>query len=209
MPICRQELLHSFEKLEIQFSQALTEAKLRDDDFESIRTTFQQRLTDRLHEARGKLPDNNPLTENIKGFISLIGKTNEAWDRKISSRNKGLAFRAGFNDSLLVFVYGKVKSCKSSLGNYMAWGNTDPKDVEKAKVPPPFCPSISHTTTACRRWRCAKGGRTAARIPRRGNGSNQHHPGIQTFGTDLGRFARTPFGQQRKWTTGERVCGSC
>lgn len=145
MPICRQELLHSFEKLEIQFSQALTEAKLQDDDFESIRTTFQQRLTDRLYEARGKLPDNNPLTENIKGFISLIGKTNEAWDRKISSRNKGLAFRAGFNDSLLVFVYGKVKSCKSSLGNYMAWGNTDPKDIEKTKIPASLLPKyFSH-----------------------------------------------------------------
>lgn len=145
MPIYRQELLQYFEKLEIQFRQALTEAKLQDEDFESIRTTFQQRLTGRLHEARGKLPDNNPLTENIKGFISLIGKTNEAWDRKISSRNKGLEFRAGFNDSLLVFVYGKVKSCKSSLGNYMAWGNTDPKDIEKTKVPPSLLPKyFSH-----------------------------------------------------------------
>lgn len=145
MPICRQELLHSFEKLETQFSQALTEAKLQDEDFESIRTTFQQRFTGRLHDAREILPDNNPLTENIKGFISLIGKTNETWDRKISSRNKGLEFRAGFNDSLLVFVYGKVKSCKSSLGNYMAWGNTDPKDVEKAKVPASLLPKyFSH-----------------------------------------------------------------
>nr|WP_028995257.1 dynamin family protein [Azonexus hydrophilus] len=145
MPICRQELLHTFEKLEIQFSQALTEAKLQDEDFESIRTTFQQRLTGRLYEAQGKLPDNNPLTENIKGFISLISKTNEAWDRKISSRNKGLEFRAGFNDSLLVFVYGKVKSCKSSLGNYIAWGNTDPKGIEKTKVPPSLLPKyFSH-----------------------------------------------------------------
>lgn len=145
MPICRQELLHSFEKLETQFHLALTEAKLQDQDFERIRTTFQQRFTDRLFDAREKLPDNNPLTENIKGFISLIGKTNETWDRKISSRNKGLEFRAGFNDSLLVFVYGKVKSCKSSLGNYMAWGNTDPKDVEKAKVPASLLPKyFSH-----------------------------------------------------------------
>lgn len=145
MPSCRQDLILSFEKLEIQFRQALTEAQLQDDDFESIRTTFQQQLTDRLQEARRKLPDNNPLTENIKGFISLIGKTNEAWDRKISRRNKGLEFRSGFNDSLLVFVYGKVKSCKSSLGNYMAWGNTEPKDVEKAKVPPPLLPKyFSH-----------------------------------------------------------------
>lgn len=145
MLISRQELLHSFEKLETQFSQALTEAKLQDEDFESIRRTFQQRLTGRLYEAQGKLPDNNPLTENIKGFISLISKTNEAWDRKISSRNKGLEFRAGFNDSLLVFVYGKVKSCKSSLGNYMAWGNTDPKGIEKAKVPPSLLPKyFSH-----------------------------------------------------------------
>lgn len=145
MLISRQELLHSFEKLKTQFSQALTEAKLQDEDFESIRRTFQQRLTGRLYEAQGKLPDNNPLTENIKGFISLISKTNEAWDRKISSRNKGLEFRAGFNDSLLVFVYGKVKSCKSSLGNYMAWGNTDPKGIEKAKVPPSLLPKyFSH-----------------------------------------------------------------
>lgn len=145
LPISRQELLHSFEKLEIQFSQALAEAKLQDADFESIRTTFQERLTGRLYEAQGKLPDNNPLTENIKGFISLIDKTNAAWDRKISNRNKGLEFRAGFNDSLLVFVYGKVKSCKSSLGNYMAWGNTDPKDIEKNKVPLSLLPKyFSH-----------------------------------------------------------------
>lgn len=151
MPSCRQDLLQSFENLEVQFRWAQTEARLQDEDFESIRTMFQQRLTGRLHEARGKLPDNNPLTENIKGFISLIGKTNEAWNRKISSRNRGLEFRTGFNDSLLVFVYGKVKSCKSSLGNYMAWGNTDPKEIEKSIVPASLLPKyFSHDTSGVR-----------------------------------------------------------
>lgn len=131
----RQDLLASFEQLNYKFSQALSEAQQQDVGFENIRNQFQNRLSKRLQEALESLPADSPLAQQVAGFISLIRMTSESWNKKISSRNKGLEFRSGFEDSLLVFVYGKVKSCKSSLGNYMAWGKTDPEQGDKEQVP--------------------------------------------------------------------------
>lgn len=68
-------------------------------------------------------------------FSEVIESTNEDWQNRISKQDTGVRFREGFNDSLMVFVYGKVKSGKSSLGNYVAWGHTDPDSELKSKTP--------------------------------------------------------------------------
>jgi polynucleotide 5'-kinase involved in rRNA processing len=67
----------------------------------------------------------------VEKFRNILEETNQNWQKKIATQDTGVHFRAGFNDSLLVFVYGKVKSGKSSLGNYMAWGHTDPTEHKK------------------------------------------------------------------------------
>lgn len=131
--ITRSDLLKSFEQLESQFGQALDDAKAKDQAFEALRKDFYHNLTHRLEDAQNRLSEKNPLAQQVNRFVELLVQTNDEWDKKIVGRDKGIAFRQNFNDSLLVFVYGKVKSGKSSLGNYVAWGNTDPEDVPNLK----------------------------------------------------------------------------
>lgn len=50
------------------------------------------------------------------------------WSARIESTKKNMAFRRDFGDSLLVYVYGRVKTGKSSLGNYVAWGKIQPDE---------------------------------------------------------------------------------
>lgn len=131
--LTRADLLKSFEQLKVQFSQALNDAQSKDQAFESLRRTFYDNLSRRLQDAKKRLPEKNPLAQQVSQFMDVLTRTNEEWDKKIAGRDKGVAFRQNFNDSLLVFVYGKVKSGKSSLGNYVAWGNTDPDTVPNLK----------------------------------------------------------------------------
>jgi tRNA U34 5-carboxymethylaminomethyl modifying GTPase MnmE/TrmE len=127
----RNDLLNTFGDLQKEFDQSLAQAKQQEQEFNQQCLDFQKKVTSHLTRAKTKFADNNPLAKPIEGFINLIEDTNEQWTKRIAQQDKGVKFREGFNDSLLVFVFGKVKSGKSSLGNYMAWGNTDPTS-EKA-----------------------------------------------------------------------------
>lgn len=109
-------------------------------EFESSRQQFIENISEHLHTARKSLPKNNPIREQVIAFIDIMEQTKAEWDAKVAGREKGVKFRAGFEDSLLVFVNGKVKSGKSSLGNYMAWGHTDPTAELKNQVPETLAP---------------------------------------------------------------------
>jgi predicted GTPase len=146
--LSRKRLLESFESLQTQFDSSLATAKSYEQDFEDTRQKFMQRLSTHLADARKNLPDSNPLKPQVLGFIELMEKTKAEWNTKIAGREKGVKFRKGFEDSLLVFVNGKVKSGKSSLGNYMAWGHTDPDAESKRQVAPGLVPNyFSHEKT--------------------------------------------------------------
>ncbi|MDZ4189225.1 MAG: dynamin family protein, partial [Hydrogenophaga sp.] len=146
--ISREGLLESFEKLQRQFDNSQTTAQDQERDFEAMRQNFMQRLSEHLADARKSLPATNPLKPQVLGFVDLMVKTQAEWDTKVAGREKGLGFRQGFGDSLLVFVNGKVKSGKSSLGNYMAWGHTDPDDELKRQVAARLVPHyFSHEKT--------------------------------------------------------------
>lgn len=127
----REELLASFQQLQNQFNSSLEEAKALDREFASRYQQFKHNLSGQLAEARAKLPKTSPLSQSLTEFISGLEKQDSAWKAKLESQDKGLSFRKNFEDSLLVYVYGKVKSGKSSLGNYMAWGYTDPTEQQQ------------------------------------------------------------------------------
>lgn len=65
------------------------------------------------------------VSEAIKTYFDQTNQVLEAWQKKVNSFEAGLSFRKKFGDSLLVFVYGKVKAGKSSLGNYIATGRSE------------------------------------------------------------------------------------
>ncbi|HCH2795258.1 TPA: hypothetical protein NKT10_000973 [Vibrio parahaemolyticus] len=69
---------------------------------------------------------NNPVEKFIQVNFEQIHALMAMWEKKVNSYQTNLEFRKDFGDSLLVFVYGKVKAGKSSLGNYIATGQSDP-----------------------------------------------------------------------------------
>lgn len=138
--ILRTELLASFQGLQAQFDDSLQQAQAYEEEFEALRRRFAGKLSAHLQAAKDRLPAGSPVHAQVLGFIDTMEATQEEWNRKVAGRKKGIKFRAGYNDSLLVFINGKVKSGKSSLGNYMAWGDTDPKDEHKQQVPPALFP---------------------------------------------------------------------
>lgn len=76
-------------------------------------------------------------------YFQQINTALQAWDKKVQSFDAGLSFREQYGDSLLVFVYGKVKAGKSSLGNFIATGRGEPdaawmKTVEQQLPRPAF-----------------------------------------------------------------------
>ncbi len=130
LSISRPELLNIFKELQQKFNFS----QVQDQVFKSHCHQFQQNMAGYLKASEHNISKNNPLFQQIGKFRSILEETNQNWQKKITTQDTGVHFRAGFNDSLLVFVYGKVKSGKSSLGNYMAWGHTDPTDQQKSKI---------------------------------------------------------------------------
>jgi hypothetical protein len=130
LSISRPELLNIFKELQQKFNFS----QEQDQVFKSNCQHFQQSMSDYLKASEKSIAENNPLFQQVTEFRNILVKTNQNWQKKIKTQDTGVHFRAGFNDSLLVFVYGKVKSGKSSLGNYMAWGNTDPTDQQKSII---------------------------------------------------------------------------
>ncbi|WP_312548707.1 dynamin family protein [Massilia sp.] len=147
--VLRTVLLESFKDLQARFDNSLERAQDREREFDALRHRFAENMSARLHEARERLATSSPIREQVLGFIDVMDATKTEWDAKVAGRNKGVEFRAGFEDSLLVFINGKVKSGKSSLGNYMAWGNTDPDEEQKGLVPGTLVPKFfSHAQTS-------------------------------------------------------------
>lgn len=138
--ITREALLQSFKNLATQFTSSLQEAQELERAFDASRAKFVQAISSHLQNAQKSLPAANPLQAPLSHFVASMTQTSHEWDAKVAGREKGVEFRQGFEDSLLVFVSGKVKSGKSSLGNYIAWGHTDPTDDIKRQTLPQHHP---------------------------------------------------------------------
>lgn len=121
----RDEFLQCFAALAGKFEQ-------RKEEVSSTERAFFEAL-DRCRETAlehpldaSKLDEKNSLRELIDEQAQRIRGVFEQWDQTIRNRATHADFKKRKADSLLVFVYGKVKAGKSSLGNYIAWGKHDP-----------------------------------------------------------------------------------
>lgn len=70
----------------------------------------------------------------VASYFAELDQVLLVWQHKVANFDAGLTFREQFGDSLLVFVYGKVKAGKSSLGNYMASGRGKPDEAWMAQL---------------------------------------------------------------------------
>jgi len=146
--VSRDELMASFLTLQGQFDQQRSDIHDKERAFDRLRAGFATRLQAHGAGLGQMIDDANPLRGLANGLAEQLEGIFQDWEKQVAARAKGTRFREGFNDSLLVFVYGKVKSGKSSLGNYVAWGHSEPSAEVKARAPQPVYFSAERTDVA-------------------------------------------------------------
>jgi hypothetical protein len=132
--ITRNELMTSFAELKSKFDRQKHDIKEKESKFDSLRENLRTNFADRQKGLDKLIGEQNPLRDLVHSQMEHINDIFREWEAQVARRAKGTKFREGFNDSLLVFIYGKVKSGKSSLGNYMAYGHSEPSDEIKSGV---------------------------------------------------------------------------
>ena len=73
---------------------------------------------------------NDPIQAILQENVLQITQRLTEWQQQVASYQAQLALRSGIDDSLLVFVCGKVKAGKSALGNYVVSGCTEPTPAD-------------------------------------------------------------------------------
>lgn len=138
-PASRDELLHTFSTVGAQFENVRTNVARRET---SINAALQRILATSAADMliNSPLPSSHPLRELGAEGSRHIQDIVVNWAHSAQDYERGTKFHARHGDSLLVFVYGKVKAGKSSLGNYIAYGHSDPDDacVRAANPQPKF-----------------------------------------------------------------------
>ena len=78
------------------------------------------------HGIKRSNPDEafRSMEESMQDMRTQLSLHCDEWFARIEANKRNMEFRKDLGDSLLVYVYGKVKSGKSSLGNYVAYGKT-------------------------------------------------------------------------------------
>ncbi len=138
--VSRDDLMVAFERLQAQFEQQKSDIDSKDRAFNLLRNEFISSNVVHAQSLLGSVGSDNPLYKLAQGLSERLQDQFAVWQKQVDVRAKGARFRENVNDSLLVFVYGKVKSGKSSLGNYVAWGHSEPTVAMKAqaKVQPSY-----------------------------------------------------------------------
>ncbi|MBN3196694.1 dynamin family protein [Pectobacterium versatile] len=134
-PANRGELLAVFSRVAAQFtaaSQTVDECERRIKPLLSALSIAQK--SDPW--ASSALSEDHDFLQLVKDCTYTLREQLEQQMAQVLSYQKKNNFRQRFNDSLLIYVYGKVKAGKSSLGNFIAWGRSQPDDAIKALVSP-------------------------------------------------------------------------
>lgn len=128
--LTRDKFLTEFESLAGQFSRKQQEVSATEDAFFSnlggLRNVAE---SDPLTSST--LDVNHPLRTLLQERVNEVQRVFSFWDERIANRETHAEFKERTADSLLVFVYGKVKAGKSSLGNYIAWGQAQPTEQDQ------------------------------------------------------------------------------
>lgn len=123
--LTRQDFLNVFKELGGQFTQNQQHASAAESRFFSELRKC-RRVAERDPLAQSPLEPEHPLRQLLEETVQKIKDVFSQWDAELANRETHAKFKERTADSLLVFVYGKVKAGKSSLGNYIAWGAPEP-----------------------------------------------------------------------------------
>lgn len=141
-------MFESFAGLESNFKSTLMKGQELASDFDGLSERFFSDLRQVMKNVADQFGRENSLSGLLGELAANVDAKGVAWQKNIEARDKGVRFRKSLEDSLLVFVAGKVKSGKSSLGNYIAWGSSQPSDSLKSSAEGEFKPRfVSHANT--------------------------------------------------------------
>lgn len=137
--LTRDEFLQVFQSLAGRFTQKQQEVSAKEADFFAELNALRQ-VARRDPLTNSRLDVKHPLRALLQERVREVQHVFSFWDERINNRETHAKFKERTADSLLVFVYGKVKAGKSSLGNYVAWGQAEP--TEKIQSGSPYEPEF-------------------------------------------------------------------
>ncbi|UCZ57124.1 50S ribosome-binding GTPase [Desulfurispirillum indicum] len=135
-PVRREDLIACFQEIADTFVKNKHTIKSKEDAFFSAISKLEKELLQAAKDLDCKvcIADGNPLAHVIVEYSKLLSHQFAEWRTQAEQYDRGTDFRKNHDDSLLVYVFGKVKSGKSSLGNYIAWGLHDPDPQQKKNI---------------------------------------------------------------------------
>jgi hypothetical protein len=135
----RNDLLNVFAGIAGEFDQVKRQIDRRESVLKAqLKKLEVARKTSPWRES--PLQQRHPLQDMAERCQQGLDSQLDAWIRNVENYERNTSFRKDFDDSLLIFVYGKVKAGKSSLGNYLAYGNSAPDAalIDSASPRPEF-----------------------------------------------------------------------
>lgn len=132
----RADFFAAMSSLQEAFAAAAVDIDAREAALQETLADIRRVLQDGVGET--VLARSHPLARFMTDFNVELADILRDWLNQIEKHDRNTAFRKGFTDSLVVFVLGKVKAGKSSLGNYMAYGRSNPEEVAITATGPHF-----------------------------------------------------------------------
>lgn len=113
-----QPLYGKLKELHDELSEIEYSVKNNEKQFFSLIRNLQQVLDTQSVDKSGS----EPLRQFYSLTLEQISLIVDDWVKRIEKYELNTSFRKHYGDSLLIYVYGKVKAGKSSLGNFIAYG---------------------------------------------------------------------------------------
>lgn len=132
----RADFLTAMSSLQEGFAAAAVDIDVREAALQAALANIRHVLEDGIGET--VLVRSHALARFMTDFNGELAGILQDWLGRIEKHDRNTAFRKGFTDSLVVFVLGKVKAGKSSLGNYMAYGRSNPEAPPVTGMGPHF-----------------------------------------------------------------------
>jgi hypothetical protein len=120
--------------LQLEFAAAEADIEHREAALKSALAEISMMLGGGIGES--VLDPSHALARFMTDFNTKLVDIGQNWLNHLGRYDRNTTFRKGFTDSLVVFVLGKVKAGKSSLGNYMAYGRSNPEGEHIANDQP-------------------------------------------------------------------------
>lgn len=91
------------------------------------------RCVEHAQEKLQEFTQDSLLVQNVNQFMLSLKTQQNEFSQQYEMLQKTNSFKEQYKDSLLIYVFGKVKTGKSSLGNYLGLGIPNPSKEQAAQ----------------------------------------------------------------------------